>query len=120
MDEIKGRFVMTADREGSIRAKAHALWEKEGRPEGSHERHWAEAEREVATETAKKPVKKPAERKPKSPAVKSLQNEQKASRADDKDELTEGLEESFPASDPLAVTNTTVATKRPSAKNKTK
>lgn len=109
---------MTVDREGAIRTKAHALWEKEGRPEGAHERHWAEAEREVATETALKPARKPTERKPKSPAVKSLQDEQKASAADQTDELTEALEESFPASDPPAVTNTTVATKPPKGKRK--
>lgn len=27
---------------------AHAKWEAEGRPEGQHERHWAEAERETS------------------------------------------------------------------------
>lgn len=50
------------DKEERIRARAHKLWEDEGRPEGSHERHWAEAERHVDAElgAAKKPARKPA------------------------------------------------------------
>ena len=33
--------------EEEIRKKAHAIWEKEGRPEGQHERHWDEAVKEL-------------------------------------------------------------------------
>jgi hypothetical protein len=53
----------------------------------------------------------------KSPAVKSLEREQKsaAKRGSAKqeldDELEEGLEDTFPASDPIAVISTTTAGK---------
>lgn len=126
---------MNHDREAAIREKARAIWEREGRPEGHHERHWIEAEREIsasaetvkangkngakkptaaAKATAKKaPVDKAPAKKPKSPAVKSLQKEQKAASHEKvDDDLTESLEESFPASDPPALTNATKATKR--------
>jgi hypothetical protein len=36
------------DDDDLIRAKAHELWEAEGRPEGRSERHWAEAREIVA------------------------------------------------------------------------
>lgn len=36
-------------REKQIRARAHQLWEQEGRPEGQHQRHWEEASREIET-----------------------------------------------------------------------
>jgi hypothetical protein len=35
----------------NTRVIAHRKWEEEGRPEGQHERHWAEAEREHETST---------------------------------------------------------------------
>src|SRR4051812_14551655 len=35
---------MEAEREDEVRARAHAIWEREGRPEGGAERHWAQAE----------------------------------------------------------------------------
>lgn len=134
---------MSHDREAAIREKARAIWEKEGRPDGHHERHWTEAEREVSagagaakttgkngvkksaaaktstdkTSTDKAPAKKtPAKKAPaakaKSPAVKSLEKEQKSTDKDKVDDLTESLEESFPASDPPALTNAAKATKR--------
>lgn len=129
---------MSHDREAAIREKARAIWEREGRPEGHHERHWIEAEREVSagaaaakttgkngvkksavakTSTDKAPAKKtPAKKAPaakaKSPAVKSLEKEQKSTDKDKVDDLTESLEESFPASDPPALTNPAKATKR--------
>ncbi|MBB4191811.1 hypothetical protein GGE45_001459 [Rhizobium aethiopicum] len=34
-------------REEEIRKRAHALWEKEGRPEGRHRDHWIRAEHEI-------------------------------------------------------------------------
>lgn len=48
------------DKEQRVRARAHEMWEQEGRPEGSHERHWTEAERQVAAESTgtKKPARK--------------------------------------------------------------
>ena len=49
----------------------------------------------------------------KSPAVKSLRKEQEAQRRDDKlsaeEKLERGLKDSFPASDPVSVTNTTTS-----------
>lgn len=35
------------DRDARIRARAYALWEKDGGSHGSHERHWQDAEREL-------------------------------------------------------------------------
>jgi hypothetical protein len=35
-----------------IRARAHQIWEREGRPEGRDEQHWAQAEHEIANEEA--------------------------------------------------------------------
>jgi Protein of unknown function (DUF2934) len=33
-----------------VRARAHATWEREGRPEGGAERHWGQAEEELRAE----------------------------------------------------------------------
>lgn len=33
--------------EGSIRERAYAIWEEQGRPEGSHDAHWHQAQREL-------------------------------------------------------------------------
>ena len=38
------------EREQRIRERAHALWEREGRPEGRKEEHWAQACREIEME----------------------------------------------------------------------
>ena len=38
---------MSADREARIRQRAHAIWVKEGRPDGRHEEHWHRASREI-------------------------------------------------------------------------
>lgn len=35
-----------------IRARAHALWERDGRPQGRHIDHWQQATREIAEEDA--------------------------------------------------------------------
>lgn len=37
---------MNTHREEAIRARAHQLWEDEGRPEGREREHWEAAERE--------------------------------------------------------------------------
>lgn len=129
---------MSHDREAAIREKARAIWEREGRPDGHHERHWIEAERELSADAesakaksgdgvkksaaekapAKKtPAKKATPAKAKSPAVKSLEKERKSTDKNKEDDLTESLEESFPASDPPALTNATKATKRAFKKN---
>jgi PAS domain S-box-containing protein len=38
------------DREETIRARAHAIWERAGRPDGKNLEHWRQAEEEVAAE----------------------------------------------------------------------
>ena len=38
------------EREQRIQERAHALWEREGRPEGRNEEHWAQACREIDME----------------------------------------------------------------------
>jgi hypothetical protein len=38
---------MEVEREDEVRARAHAIWEREGRPEGGAEQHWAQAEEEL-------------------------------------------------------------------------
>lgn len=47
------------DIERRIRAKAHQIWESEGRPHGRHETHWAQAREMVAVEDAHATALKP-------------------------------------------------------------
>ncbi|MEX0405505.1 DUF2934 domain-containing protein [Aquibium sp. LZ166] len=84
---------MAKDRSEALKQKAYEIWEREGRPEGMHDEHWAQAQRELDGEVAEKPkatrsrkkpgapeetagmvadvpVKKPAAAKPASPAPK--------------------------------------------------
>ena len=58
---------MTDDRQERIRQRAHAIWEKAGRPQGSHQQHWDQATAEIDGEDAKPKAKaaKPASAKPK-------------------------------------------------------
>lgn len=42
---------MNNDREARIRARAHELWERDGRPDGLHDDHWHRAAHEVASES---------------------------------------------------------------------
>lgn len=41
---------MQSDREEKIRARAHQIWEREGRPSGREHVHWEEAAREIEAE----------------------------------------------------------------------
>lgn len=41
---------MNTDREQRIRERAYHIWEQQGRPEGGHEGHWHQAERELGEE----------------------------------------------------------------------
>jgi hypothetical protein len=41
---------MDTDWLSKVRARAYAIWERLGRPEGAAERHWAEAEEELRAE----------------------------------------------------------------------
>ena len=43
---------MPASRDDRIRERAHAIWEREGRPEGSHDDHWRRASAEIDRESA--------------------------------------------------------------------
>jgi hypothetical protein len=48
-----------------IRARAHQLWEQEGRPDGRAEDHWFAARKLVEIEGAKQPPAKAAAARPK-------------------------------------------------------
>ena len=43
---------MDDDMEHRIRERAHAIWEREGRPEARHEEHWRQAMQELEAEEA--------------------------------------------------------------------
>ena len=49
---------MQHDDQDLIRARAHQIWEREGRPDGRHIEHWEMASAELGSEA--KPAKKPA------------------------------------------------------------
>jgi hypothetical protein len=51
---------MTSDRHERIRKRAHAIWEKDGRPQGVHEEHWHQATKDIDAEDAKLAGKAPA------------------------------------------------------------
>jgi hypothetical protein len=57
----KDVFLETEER---IRARAHQLWLDEGKPEGRHERHWAEAAEIIALEDSPKAALKPVTDEP--------------------------------------------------------
>jgi hypothetical protein len=60
---------MNADREQRIAARAYQLWEEEGRPHGSHERHWEQASREIVASEGKKPRRAARTAKPRAKAA---------------------------------------------------
>jgi hypothetical protein len=43
------------DDEDRIRSRAYEIWEREGRPEGGHERHWHQAKKELEDEGRNSP-----------------------------------------------------------------
>lgn len=43
---------MQDDREDRIRRRAHEIWERDGRPDGRHEDHWAQATAEIDAENS--------------------------------------------------------------------
>ena len=47
---------MSESAEDSIRRRAYAIWEREGRPDGRHAEHWFLAQREIEGETAQAPA----------------------------------------------------------------
>ena len=102
---------MQDDRESEIRKKAYEKWESEGRRDGDHDRHWSEAEKEFESSGtgSAMPDTDPDARSDKSPAVASLNKEQSRDQRASEDELEEGLEDTFPASDPVSATSTAVS-----------
>lgn len=46
---------MSEPTEEAIRTRAYELWERAGRPDGGHEEHWLEAERQLRAEEAQQP-----------------------------------------------------------------
>ncbi len=38
-----------------IRERAYALWEEQGRPQGRHEEHWAQATQELGEDDGQEP-----------------------------------------------------------------
>jgi Protein of unknown function (DUF2934) len=46
--------------EERIRQRAHEIWEREGRPEGRHEEHWARARRQLEEEDGDRASAAPA------------------------------------------------------------
>lgn len=53
---------MADDTEARIRARAHKIWEQEGRPEGRAEDHWELASELIAIEDSQKLATIPVER----------------------------------------------------------
>ncbi len=41
---------MSDERERKVRERAHAIWEREGRPDGRDQEHWERASHEIETE----------------------------------------------------------------------
>jgi Protein of unknown function (DUF2934) len=65
---------MSGNLELRIRERAHAIWEREGRPEGREVAHWQMAAAEIAAEAAParkpRPAKAAAAAETKEPALK--------------------------------------------------
>lgn len=55
---------MAENLEQRIRERAHALWEKEGRPQGRDQDHWRQARREMEEGAPSEPQVAPAGRDP--------------------------------------------------------
>ncbi len=53
---------MSEELEHRIRERAHLIWEREGRPSGREEAHWAQASAEIAAEAAPAAAKPRAKR----------------------------------------------------------
>ena len=77
-----------------IHARAHELWEAEGKPEGKHREHWLAAQKEVLEEVDRSGATGPADPAPSKP---------RSGTAKKQDELLDqAVEETFPASDPIS------------------
>ncbi|MGV1917057.1 DUF2934 domain-containing protein [uncultured Agrobacterium sp.] len=101
---------MQVDRESEIRKKAYEKWESEGRRDGDHDRHWSEAEMEINADRNTSVLgEAPEASADQSPAVVSLNREQSQQERDPEAGFEEGLEDTFPASDPVSATSTAVS-----------
>ncbi len=58
VDELVNR---ESDLEAKIRARAHEIWEHEGRPSGRAQLHWEQARREIEFESARVKTAEPDE-----------------------------------------------------------
>jgi len=58
VDELVDR---DSDLQVKIRARAHEIWEHEGRPAGRAELHWEQARREIEFESARAKTAEPPE-----------------------------------------------------------
>jgi hypothetical protein len=63
------------NREEKIRARAHELWELEGRPEGADERHWLQAAAEVDAAPKKPSASKAPAKKAAAPKVSAAKTD---------------------------------------------
>ncbi|MDW6022978.1 DUF2934 domain-containing protein [Mesorhizobium sp. BAC0120] len=68
---------MAAHKEERIRQRAHAIWEREGKPHGSDARHWDQATREIEQEDAAS-VAPPKPKKTRSAATKATETKKTA------------------------------------------
>jgi hypothetical protein len=66
------------DLDAKIRARAHEIWEHEGRPTGRAEMHWEQAKREIEFEAARS---KPAEQTADSGSASSFPKSRARKRA---------------------------------------
>ncbi len=58
-----------------IRRRAHAIWEREGRPDGRQQEHWAQARREIEAEEGAPPPQSAARAPQPSPPPDPLSSE---------------------------------------------
>lgn len=65
---------MTADHDDAVRARAHQLWEEEGRPEGQADRHWFTARESLAVEESQDDTLLPIETGTKPEPIEALEN----------------------------------------------
>jgi hypothetical protein len=101
--------------EEQIQQRAYEIWERDGRPEGKREEHWAQACQEIAAETG---VETGCPRQPVAFGADDAENVSDGKRSAQVrsagpdgmrdaprrpwDKTDQGLDESFPASDPPA------------------
>lgn len=81
-----------------IRARAYQLWQNDGCKQGQSVDHWLQAEKELQNE---------AEGGESAPVVSYLKEKKQAGQKEDT--LESAIEDSFPASDPVAISSPSVA-----------